>query len=108
MTADGMIELYQSLLDQFPVVSIEDPFDQDDWENTAKLTQLDRCQVVGDDLLATNRRRVTKAVEQTACNAATIKPTQVGTITETIAAATTARAAGWDLVVSHRGADTDD
>merc|ERR1712079_148212 len=105
-----LIEYYKSWLSKYPFVSIEDPFDQDDWDayklfmDAVGSTQ----QIVGDDLLVTNPTRVKKALEVGACNALLLKVNQIGSITEAIEAATMSQAAGWGVMVSHRSGETED
>ena len=92
----------------YPIVSIEDPFDQDDWEAHAKLTEETEIQIVGDDLLATNITRIATAVEKKACNALLLKVNQIGTVSEAIKAHKAAKADGWGTMVSHRSGETED
>merc|ERR1712232_247616 len=109
-TADQMIEVYQGWISKYPFVSIEDPFDQDDWD--AYKACMDKIgkdqQIVGDDLLVTNPKRIAKALEVGACNALLLKVNQIGSITESIEAATMAQKAGWGVMVSHRSGETED
>eukprot|EP00249_Psilotum_nudum_P004729 c18235_g1_i1 orf=88-1515(+) len=107
-TGIQMIELYKELCTDYPIVSIEDPFDQDDWENTKALTSSGICQVVGDDLLVTNPKRVSKAIEQQICNALLLKVNQIGTVTEAIEAVKIAKEANWGVMASHRSGETED
>ena len=90
------------------MVSIEDPFDQDDAENTAALTAGGKCQVVGDDLLVTNPKRVQAAIDGKWCNALLLKINQIGTISESIEAVGMAKKAGWGVMASHRSGETED
>ena len=87
-TKEQMIELYQKLVNDFPIVSIEDPFDQDDWEayNLLRETIGQKVQIVGDDLLVTNPARIAMAIEKKACNALLLKVNQIGSVTESIQA----------------------
>lgn len=103
-----MIDLYKELCADYPIVSIEDPFEQDDWENTKAFTSLGICQVVGDDLLVTNPKRVTKAIEQQICNALLLKVNQIGTVTEAIEAVKMAKEANWGIMASHRSGETEE
>jgi enolase len=109
-TVPELIEYYKSWLSKYPFVSIEDPFDQDDWD--AYKMFMDEVgsvqQIVGDDLLVTNPTRVRKALEVGACNALLLKVNQIGSITEAIEAATMSQAAGWGVMVSHRSGETED
>ncbi|ETL90293.1 enolase, partial [Phytophthora nicotianae] len=92
------------------IVSIEDPFDQDDWASWVKFTGKvgKDVQIVGDDLTVTNPTRVKKAIEQKACNALLLKVNQIGSITESIEAVTMAKKAGWGIMASHRSGETED
>merc|ERR1719198_97580 len=92
------------------MISIEDPFDQDDWESYAGMYKDmgGAQQIVGDDLLVTNPNRIAKALEVGACNALLLKVNQIGSITESIEAATMSQKAGWGVMVSHRSGETED
>lgn len=109
-TASELETLYTEFCDEVPMVSIEDPFDQDDWAAwtsiTAKLGQ--DVQIVGDDLLVTNPKRVQKAIELKACNALLLKVNQIGSVTESIEAVKLAKSAGWGVMCSHRSGETED
>jgi len=109
-TSDEMIAYYKDWLVKYPFVSIEDPFDQDDWEAYSKFQAAvgDSVQIVGDDLLVTNPTRVQKALDVKACNALLLKVNQIGSITEAIEAANMAFFAGWGVMVSHRSGETED
>jgi len=109
-TCDEMIDLYKAWFDKYPFVSIEDPFDQDDWPAYSKFVQAvgKDIQVVGDDLLVTNPTRVKKALDCKACNALLLKVNQIGSLTEAIEAATMSMDAGWGVMVSHRSGETED
>ena len=98
----------QGFLADYPVVSIEDPFDQDDWDGHSKLTEETDIQIVGDDLLVTNITRIATAVEKKACNALLLKVNQIGTVSEAIKAHKAAKAEGWGTMVSHRSGETED
>ncbi len=91
---------------EYPIVAIEDPFSEEDWEGWQALSLKSKILIVGDDLLATNPERIKLAQKRGACNAVIIKPNQIGTITETIEAAKLARSFGWKIVVSHRAGET--
>merc|ERR1711920_786166 len=109
-TADQMIEVYKGWISKYPFVSIEDPFDQDDWDaykSCMNAIGADQ-QIVGDDLLVTNPKRIAKALEVGACNALLLKVNQIGSITESIEAATMSQKAGWGVMVSHRSGETED
>ncbi|WVZ56395.1 hypothetical protein U9M48_006934 [Paspalum notatum var. saurae] len=104
-TADDMIEIYSQLCSEYPLVSIEQPFDKDDWEHSKKLTTLELCQVAGDDLLMSDPERIKRAVNEYTCNALV---NQVGTVTEAIEVVKQAKDAHWGVMVSHRSGDTED
>ena len=108
--APGMIELYESWLNEYPIVSIEDGLAEDDWEGWAKLTSAigDRCQLVGDDIFVTNTERLARGIENGVANAILIKVNQIGTLSETLEAIEMARAAGYLSVISHRSGETED
>ena len=84
MDSDELLELYKGFIADYPVLSIEDPFDQDDWDGYAKLTAETEIQIVGDDLLVTNPKRITTAIEKKACNGLLLKVNQIGSVTEAI------------------------
>jgi len=109
-TSDEMIEYYKAWLDKYPLVSIEDPFDQDDWEAYTKFQEAvgQGTQIVGDDLLVTNPKRVATAIKKAACNALLLKVNQIGSVTEAITAAMMAIKKGWGVMVSHRSGETED
>jgi enolase len=108
--AAGMIDLYRTWLDEYPIVSIEDGLAEDDWEGWAKLTAAigDRCQLVGDDLFVTNTERLARGIESGVANAILIKVNQIGTLSETLEAIDMARAAGYLSIISHRSGETED
>jgi len=105
-----MAQFYSDLVKNYDIVSIEDPFDQDDFDSYAQLTKLigAKVQIVGDDLLVTNVKRIKIAIEKKACNALLLKVNQIGSITESIAAAQLSQKAGWGVMVSHRSGETED
>jgi len=109
-SGDELAELYQSFIQNYPIISIEDPFDQDDWESYGKLTAAvgKDVQIVGDDLLVTNPKRIRTAIEKKACNALLLKVNQIGSVSESIEAARLAKEAGWGVMVSHRSGETED
>jgi len=109
-TSDELSHLYKEFVKEFPVISIEDPFDQDDWSGYAKLTSEigTNIQIVGDDLLVTNPKRIQTAIEKKACNSLLLKVNQIGSVTESIQAWKLAKAAGWGTMVSHRSGETED
>jgi enolase len=110
VTGDALLDIYKGFCNEYPIVSIEDPFDQDDWEHYAKMTfELgEKVQIVGDDLLVTNPKRIAVAVEKKACNALLLKVNQIGSVTEAIKACKDAQGAGWGVMVSHRSGETED
>ncbi|MDO8498996.1 MAG: hypothetical protein Q7S44_04390 [bacterium] len=103
-------ELYQGIVEDFPLFSIEDPFAEEDWQGFEEITKKlgDKIWIVGDDLTTTNPRRIREAYEKQAINAVIVKPTQIGTVSETIQAALLAKSYGWKIIVSHRGRETMD
>jgi enolase len=109
-TADEMVDLFKSWIDRYPIVSIEDGHDENDWAGFKTMTAElgGRIQIVGDDLLVTNTKFIARAVEEKACNAVLIKLNQIGTVTETIEAIHLCRKAGWGFVISHRSGETED
>lgn len=109
-SADQLMNYYEYLCEKFPIVSIEDPLHEDDWESWQKLTDKigDKVQLVGDDLLVTNVERLQTAIDKKACNAILIKFNQIGTLSETIAAIQVAQQHGMNAVVSHRSGETED
>lgn len=108
LTSDELAALYGDFVSNYPVVSIEDPFDQDDWDAYTKLTSSAKYQIVGDDLLVTNPERVQKGIDIKACNALLLKVNQIGSVTESIQACKMSQAAGWGVMVSHRSGETED
>lgn len=109
-TAEEMIAYYKDWIGKYPFVSIEDPFDQDDWEAYSKFQAEvgETIQIVGDDLLVTNPKRVQKALDCKACNALLLKVNQIGSVTEAVEAACMSQFAGWGVMVSHRSGETED
>ncbi|NPV49038.1 MAG: phosphopyruvate hydratase [Armatimonadetes bacterium] len=110
LSAEEMIAFYADLCSRYPIVSIEDGLDENDWDNWPKLVQAigDKVQVVGDDLTVTNVKYLSQAIEQKAINSILIKVNQIGTLTETLAAIEMAKRARMTAVVSHRSGETDD
>jgi len=110
ISADSLIEWYNEIAENYPLASIEDGLGEDDWANWTKLTEKvgDHLQLVGDDLLVTNTKLLTRAIEEKAANAILIKPNQIGSLSETIEAVKMAQAAGWNTVMSHRSGETED
>jgi len=109
-SAEAMIALYQSWIDRYPIVSIEDGLAEDDWEGWAKLTQTlgGRVQLVGDDLFCTNVDLLERGIDQGVANAILIKVNQIGTLTETLQCIELARSNGYAAVISHRSGETED
>ncbi|CAM6121174.1 unnamed protein product [Calypogeia fissa] len=107
-TGPELIDMYKGFCSDYPVITIEDPFDQDDWNNTKAITALGLCQIVGDDLLVTNPKRVAKAIAEKTCNALLLKVNQIGTVTEAIQAVKMSKDAGWGVMASHRSGETED
>ena len=107
---EELIDYYEELASEFPVVSIEDPLDEEDWEGWELLTaRLERdIQLVGDDLFVTNVRRLRKGIERSVANAILIKVNQIGTLTEAFDAIETAKKAGYQAIISHRSGETED
>uniref|UniRef100_A0A8D3DZ08 Beta-enolase n=1 Tax=Scophthalmus maximus TaxID=52904 RepID=A0A8D3DZ08_SCOMX len=108
ISGEQLGDLYRSFIKGYPVQSIEDPFDQDDWENWAKFTASTDIQIVGDDLTVTNPKRIQQAVDKKACNCLLLKVNQIGSVTESIRACKLAQSSGWGVMVSHRSGETED
>lgn len=108
ISSDALCEMYKGFVDKAPVVSIEDPFDQDDWEGWTKLTGSTSIQIVGDDLTVTNPKRIQTAIDKKSCNCLLLKVNQIGSVTESIAAHNLGKANGWGTMVSHRSGETED
>nr|QWE91318.1 enolase [Placidida sp.] len=110
ISGEELAALYASYAAEFPIVSIEDPFDQDDWASYVHMTSSsgDKVQVVGDDLLVTNPTRVATAIEKSACNALLLKVNQIGSVSESIEAVKMSKRAGWGVMTSHRSGETED
>ena len=109
-TSDEMIALYGKWIDTFPIVSIEDGLDENDWKGFAHQTavQGQRIQIVGDDIFVTNPEFIARGIKEKAANAVLIKLNQIGTVTETVQAIALCRKAGWNTVASHRSGETED
>jgi enolase len=110
LTSQEMVDYYVNWAKNYPIISIEDGMAEDDWAGWQLLTQKlgEKVQLVGDDLYVTNVERLSQGIEMRASNSILIKPNQIGTLTETIAAIKMAQAAGWTAVVSHRSGETED
>ncbi|VFQ76813.1 unnamed protein product [Cuscuta campestris] len=107
-SGENMIEKYSKLCTEYPIVSIEDPFDKEDWEHTKYFSGLGICQVVGDDLLMSNPKRIERAIQENGCNALLVKINQIGTVTEAIEVVKMAKDAHWGVVISQRSGETED
>jgi enolase len=109
-TADDMIDFWSGLLDRFPIVSIEDPLAEDDWEGWARIVDAlgSKVQIVGDDLFVTNVERLERGIRERSANAILVKVNQIGTLTETLDAIALAKRSGFGVVVSHRSGETED
>ncbi len=110
LSSDEMIDYFEQLCNDYPIVSIEDGLDEDDWDGWVKLNERigDRVQLVGDDLYVTNPTRLAKGIEMGAANAILIKVNQIGTLSETLEAIEMAKKAGYGIVMSHRSGETED
>ncbi|RYP30139.1 hypothetical protein DL767_006387 [Monosporascus sp. MG133] len=108
LTYEDLAALYSDLCKKYPIVSIEDPFAEDDWEAWSYFYKTQDIQIVGDDLTVTNPIRIKKAIELKAANALLLKVNQIGTLTESIQAAKDSYADGWGVMVSHRSGETED
>ena len=108
LTGEQLITLYKDFIASYPIVTIEDAFDQDDWHHWTLLTACTDIQIVGDDLLVTNPKRINTGIEKKACNALLLKVNQIGSVTESIEACKLAQKNGWGVMVSHRSGETED
>src|SRR3982751_804527 len=106
----GMVDFYRKLCEQFPIVSIEDGMDENDWDGWVALTQAlgKRVQLVGDDLFVTNTARIKDGIAKNAANSVLVKVNQIGTLTETIESVEMAHRVGWTTIISHRSGETED
>merc|ERR1711907_492072 len=109
-TGKEFMEFYKELCRDFPMVTIEDPFDQDDWDSWVAMTADvgEPTQIVGDDLTVTNVERVQTAIDKKACNALLLKVNQIGSLTEAINAVKLCKQNGWGVMCSHRSGETED
>ncbi|GHT90873.1 enolase [Spirochaetia bacterium] len=109
-SADEMIGIFTDWVKKYPIISIEDPLDQDDWDGYVKMTKAlgNKIQIVGDDFFVTNTKRLEKGIGLGACNSILIKVNQIGTLTETYEAVEMAKKAGYTAIVSHRSGETED
>lgn len=108
ITGKQLADIYIDLTKKYNIVSIEDPFEQDDWEAWSHFTANSTIQIVGDDLIVTNPIRIKTAIEKKSCNGLLLKVNQIGTITESIKACQLAQSDGWGVMVSHRSGETED
>ena len=111
LTSEQMVSYYLKQIEQYPIISIEDAFEQDDWEGFQTLRNAVKgrgVQLVGDDLTVTNVKRIQLAIEKDACDCLLLKVNQIGSVSEAIAACTMARGASWSVMVSHRSGETED
>jgi len=108
LSGDEMVALYQKLIADYPIVTIEDPFDQDDWVNWSKITAATDIQIVGDDLTVTNPTKIQEAIDLKSCNCLLLKVNQIGTISESIDAVKLSKQNGWGVMTSHRSGETED
>jgi enolase len=105
-----MVEYYEKLVDKYPLVSLEDPLDEEDWEGWSVITKVigDKVQLVGDDLFVTNSERLQRGIDRKAANSLLVKVNQIGSLTETIDAVTLAHRSGYSTMMSHRSGETED
>jgi len=110
LTGEEMVAFWADWVDRYPIISLEDGLDENDWNHWALLYEAvgDRVQIVGDDLLVTNPERVRKAIDLKACNSLLCKVNQIGTLTEAMAASRLSQKHNWTVVVSHRSGETED
>jgi enolase len=109
-TAEQMVDIFAGWVEKYPIISIEDPLDQDDWDGYQKMTQRlgEKIQIVGDDFFVTNPKRLKQGIEKGCCNSILIKVNQIGTLTETFEAVQMAQKANYTTVISHRSGETED
>jgi len=109
-TTDQLIAHWQTLAGRYPLLSLEDGLDEEDWSGWQKLTSVlgNKLQLVGDDLFVTNTQRIQQGVQQQAANAVLIKPNQIGTVSRTIDAVRLAQQSGYGVISSHRSGETED
>lgn len=108
LTTDELINYYEELIKKYPIISIEDPVDENDWEGFQKATERLKIQIVGDDLFVTNKEYLQKGIDMHAGNAILLKVNQIGTITETLETIELARAYNYKTIISHRSGETED
>jgi len=102
------IDYYSELIKKYPIKSIEDPFMEDSWKNWKKLTENTNIQIVGDDLFATNTKRLKRGIEEKSANAILVKLNQIGTVSETLEVINLAHTSGFETIISHRSGDSED
>ena len=110
LTTDELIEFYEELVNKYPIISIEDPVDENDWEGFTKVTEKlgDKIQLVGDDIFVTNKKYLQMGIDKKAGNAILLKVNQIGTITETLETIALAKENGYKTIISHRSGETED
>ena len=110
LTTDQLINFYEELVNTYPIISIEDPLDENDWEGFKKITKKlgNKTQIVGDDLFVTNKKYLKKGIDEQAANAILIKLNQIGTITETLETINLAKKHNYKTIISHRSGETED
>jgi enolase len=110
LSREKLTEIYLKIIDEYPIGSLEDPFEQEDFDGFARLCKLagDKVIIIGDDLTTTNLARMKMAFEKKACQGVIIKPNQIGTVSEAVEAAKLAKSFGWKIMVSHRAGETED
>ncbi|WMV35952.1 hypothetical protein MTR67_029337, partial [Solanum verrucosum] len=107
-SGQDMIDMYKELCADYPIASIEDPFDKEDWEHVKYFSGLGICQVVGGDLIMSNPKRIERAIQEKSCNSLLLKVNQIGTVTEAIEVVKMAKDAQWGVVISQRSGETED
>ncbi len=110
MSSEELIEMWEEITEKYPIFSIEDPLDEEDWEGWKKITERlgDKIRLVGDDLFVTNVERLKKGLDNEIANAILIKPNQIGSISETINAVQMAQNKGYIAIMSHRSGESED
>ena len=108
VTSDQLADIYKEMIKNYPVVSIEDAFEQDDWPAWSKFQAETSLQLVGDDLTVTNTERIRTAIDKKACNCLLLKVNQIGSVSESIDSCKLAQSNGWGVMVSHRSGETED
>lgn len=110
LDTDALIKMWENIMNKYPIFSIEDPLDEEDWEGWERITTLlgDKVRLVGDDLFVTNEERLNRGIKEKCANAILIKPNQIGSITETIRTVRNAQSHGYIAIMSHRSGETED